>query len=137
MYEVRKFHKWIFLPQKGRPITLAVGAGVALSVIYLLCHALFVSGAQGVYPGFITRVLSQPIVGLSLVQAVVIAAGIAFSRPIFDRGGKDFRNSGSTLATSVMRACGYDDPEEWEAAKGSAKASLKQYVQFWKFLLGI
>jgi hypothetical protein len=83
------------------------------------------------------RLLSQPIVVLSLIQAVVIACAFAFSPAIFDRGGKDFRAPDSTLETSVMRACCYDDPEQWAAAKVGAKAALKQYAWSWKFLLGI
>jgi hypothetical protein len=133
VYEDLKFNRWIFLPQKGRPITLALGAGAALTVIYLIFHCLLTPGPAG----FGAWALSQPIIILSLIQAVVIGGAYAFHPIIFDRGGKDFRASDSTLETSVMRACGYDDPDQWDTAKKGAKAALKDYAWSWKFLLGI
>lgn len=87
------------------------------------------------YGGFGAWLLSWPIIVLSLIQAVVIAGAFAFSRAIFDRGGKDFRAPCSILETSVMLACGYDDPDEWNTAKKGAKDALKDYARSWKFLL--
>lgn len=132
VYEDLKFNRWIFLPQKGMPITLALGAGAALTVIYLIFYSL-----SGPVAGFGAWVLGEPIIVLSLMQAVVIAGAFAFRPAIFDRGGKDFRASGSILETSVMRACGYDDPDEWDTAKKGAKGALRDYAWSWKFLLGI
>lgn len=137
VYEDLKFNRWIRLPQKGRPITLALGAGVALTIIYLACYLLSNPGAEGFGSSLGARVLSQPIVVLSLIQAVVIGGAFAARPAIFDRGGKDFSPPGSILETSVMRACGYDDPGQWEAAKRGAKDALTDYAWAWKFLLAI
>lgn len=128
VYEDLKFNRWIFLPQRGRPIMLALGAGAAITVVYLSFYLLSDSGGWA---------LRRPIAALSLIQAVVIAGAFAFRSLIFDRNGKDFRAPGSILDTTVMRACGYNDPDQWDAAKQGAKGALKDYAWSWRLLLGI
>jgi hypothetical protein len=120
-----KFGKWIFRSQRGRWVSLTLGAIVALSVLYLSFHYFASDGRLSV---------GEPAAVLSLLQAGAVAAALVFSFIIFDRGGRSFPTSGSDA--SLMKACGYIDSSEWEAAKAVAQEALEKYNLYWKLLLG-
>ena len=77
----------------------------------------------------------NPLVVLSMIQAVMMIYALVASRSIFGRERKDFRERALPLDTTVMENCGYDDPEKWKEAKSRAKEALKQYIRYWKKLL--
>lgn len=120
-----EFGTWILKDRQGRTLSISFGIGIATTILYLIAYYLYFERFK--HP------LLSPTVVLSLIQAIMMIYALITSFSIFDHLKKDFRTD-EILDTTVMKACGYDDPEEWKKAKSRAKDALKEYVKFWKSL---
>jgi DNA-binding winged helix-turn-helix (wHTH) protein len=122
-YDDLQFGQWVF-SRECLWVKIFFGLGVALSLAYLF---IYMSSDLFVW-------WPDPPTVLCLIQFVVVLGALAASRPVFDRGVKEFPRDPIANA-ALMTICGYTDLKKWADAKAGADSSRERYSRYWKFLL--